>query len=349
MMELIDEICDVLDISGSVKDGVKAKITGTIQNGIEYKKWEKIFIEAGRYIASYENNGLQQNDIRNILFSTENMKELAKNMYDSDPYHFERNLESNLESVLACSSMDAYNQETCLKHFMEIVINDLKRSFPEIINRSLLAESRDNIIGLRGDLKSQSDMICQILENTQDLRREKDYQRSSCRRIAFFEDSVSSDDGIDWHLMSLDINIFDESVENQKMAAIEAIGHWKNEREQYPGWYIAPYEVHRRIQYKTMQYSRWIRIDFLQLDDQLDLCYEFVWRCETGMLAYDRYLQKGIYEIWRAYLNKLKNEGEGIIEREGSGLETGFILDWFFSGNIVRKEENQNGKIFCRN
>lgn len=129
MRELIGEICDVIDISGNVKDGVKAKITGTIRNGIEYKKWEKIFIEAGWSIASYENDGLQQNDIRNILFSTENMKKLAKYMYDSDPYLFERNLARNVESLLANSSMDEYNQEACLRHFMEIVINDLKKVF----------------------------------------------------------------------------------------------------------------------------------------------------------------------------------------------------------------------------
>lgn len=189
------------------------------------------------------------------------------------------------------------------------------------------------------DLKKQSDVLCRIFENTQDLKREQDYQRSSCRRIIFFEDGVSSDDGTDWHLTSLDINIFDESVENQKMAAIEAIGHWKNEREQYPGWYIAPYEVHRRIQYKTMQYSCWIRIDFLQLDEQLDLCYEFVWRCETGMLAYHGYLQKGIYEIWRAYLNKLKNEGEGVIEREGER-----VRNWFYIGLVLLREYREEGR-----
>lgn len=41
MMEIIDGILDVFDIQGSVTGGVKGKIIGTIQNGIEYKKWEK--------------------------------------------------------------------------------------------------------------------------------------------------------------------------------------------------------------------------------------------------------------------------------------------------------------------
>lgn len=57
------------------------------------------------------------------------------------------------------------------------------------------------------------------------------------------------------------------------------------------------------------------------------------------MLAYDRYLQKGIYEIWRAYLNKLKNEREGIIEREGKR-----VRNWFYIGLVLLREYREEGR-----
>jgi len=339
MTEIIDNICDVLDVPGSVADGVKGQIAGIIQNGIDCIKWEKIFIKAGRCIASYENNGLQQNDFRNVLFSQENMKKLAKFMRNSDLYHFEYNLAENLNSLLSNSGMETYNQEMCLHHFIQIVKNDLKKYFPEVINWSLLAETRDNTVELRSDSKRQTDLLLQILENTQDLKSGQDYQRSSRRSVPFPDDSISLEDGLDWYLMPLDINIFDDSIDNQKSAAVAAIGQWKSEREQYPGWYIAPCEVHRRLQYKTLQYSCWIRLNFLELDDELELCYEFVWRCETGMLSYNGYLQKGIYEIWRTYLNKLKNQGEGTAEREEDR-----IRKWFYIGKVLLREYREQGQ-----
>ena len=43
MLEIIESIYDVFDMSESVKEGVKGQIKGAILNGIEYKKWEKIW------------------------------------------------------------------------------------------------------------------------------------------------------------------------------------------------------------------------------------------------------------------------------------------------------------------
>lgn len=345
--DFLSKFIEEVDIPGIITDGIKKTAGEYIQNRISYHKWERIYVNAGQAVAGFEHDGTEESQVRNILFCEKNMKKLAKKMWDADYFAFEKILKENMHSVLEESSMSAGNQENCLEHFVQIVIGDIRKCMPQRIERSLWMDTRENTLQILDNQKRQfteneelryllSD-IRNRMQETEDQRQEakdqgQEYQRSSNRQNVVFGtvEGIAEED--EWHLASMQDGGFSEDPAIQKKVALEAINLWREEREAYPGWYVAPYKICQKIWGRTRGYEYLVGIGMLSLEEAFALCYEFVWRCETGKICYSACLQKNVYAIWEQY--------QACIDRE-KGYRT---EQWFYIGTILLREYREEGR-----
>lgn len=334
---------EIVNPAEMAHDTIKEKVNEFIEKSIDNKIWERIFVSAGQFVANYEHDKTEETEKRRIAFSKENMKVLAKAMLKVDFFQFENELFKNVKDLLAQNCMQNYNRERCLKNFTDIVLADIRKCFPYIMQLSFIMETRDNTHALLNNqyslIKSndqQLELLGQIYERIQN--QGINYQQNSNREDSFFNEYFQMANGNGWYLGSLLDEGLTENVSKQKECALSAIEQWREERTLYPGWYIAPYQVHIKLYRKTHQYEHWIRLDFLPLEKEMLLCYELVWRYETGMLLYSFYLQRNIRNIWDTYYRKIIQSCETDDERKKKNIE-----EWFYIGMVLLREYREDG------
>lgn len=310
-------------IGGTISDFIQEGVTKIPQLAfnrmIDKKKWIEIFVEAGQIIAGYETQaGEEQSQIRSILFQKENMKKLANHLYEKNPFVFENELERCLDDFLEKSGLTKENQRICKKHFTDIILRDIAELYPEK-KLSMLIQSIDTRVNQLGELGNKYyPMMEKILFFISELKKESqeiNYQRHSNRSSTV----AKSQKKIDWKLSSG--NYYEED------ALKNLVEKWKEERLQYPGWIIVPNRIRIHLKFYT-------RINFgkefpsLAITKKLTVIYELIWRFETGMLSFDGYLQKQVYDCWLQYNQSQLKEQENY----------GQIKEWFFIGRTLLRE-----------
>lgn len=330
-------LLNALDISGRAIGCMKEKAGSFIGKQIDYYTWEKIFIGGGQAVAEYEKDGTEESDIRAVVFCKENMQTLAKEMWETDAFFFEETLTERIRSILDNRCMDKRNQKHCVNHFLQIVLGDIRKIKPEWMAYSLLMETRENTSEILDNQQRQfmqtrelEKMLVGIGNRMQEIGQ--DYQCGSSRQEVFSDKEREAADAEKWHLASMMNRDFSRAPEAQKNTALEAINRWRQERESYPGWYVAPYEIYQKLWGKTKGYEYLIHEGLLPLEETLVLCYEFVWRYEIGKLIYSSWLQQKVYEIWNQYRQSI------------AGGKRNQMKEWIYIGTALLREYREDGR-----
>lgn len=334
--EFLTEFSEALDVPGMAADAIKEGMVGLVRKRIGYFVWEKIFVRAGQSVAEYEHDNTEESDIRAIAFCRENMKALAKEMWSADDFHFQEILDRNICSMLEESCMEENNRKRCRNHFLQIVMGDIYKNYPDRIERSLLMENWAYTSEILDNQQMQFQETRQIVEILQDIRdgmqeNGQEYQRSS-KRQDLFSGREEEAGGDEWYLASMMGDRFAQEPEAQRKTAMEAISLWKQEREAYPGWYLAPYKIYRKLWGRTKGYEYLMRSGLLSPEEELALCYEFVWRYETGKMIYDSWMQKNVHRIWKQYQEYV------------DGAEENQICQWIYLGTVLLREYREDGR-----
>lgn len=324
--------------SGLIEGG--KNVFGVIAKKIlDEKQLEEILVQAGEYIANYESDGTEESELRQIVFSADNMRMLARAMQAVDEFHWMTVLEQNIGNLLDKSAMSEDNKERCKTHFMEIVRTDLAKIYPQTYERTLALRTNDNTVAIMGQIleikQSIGRTLYEIVESVQKENLSQERQEQSDRNAV----DTRKDNGKSvrakktWNLKTLHVKGIRASKTAEKEEILTLTQIWRQERKNYPGWYIMPYSIRKKLELNTREEGLLQCKDVVSCEEMLEFCYEYVWRCEKGMLLYDMRIQKNIRSIWNEYAQKIQEDEE--TERRAY---------WFYIGQALLREYREDGQ-----
>ena len=245
-----------------VLDGIGI-LAGDICNS---RKFRDIFLEAGEVVAAYEKDNTEECEIRQIIFCKDNMLKLAKGMKDVSGFEWSKTLGIYLDDLLRESTLTAEQKNNCKIHFVEIVKNEIMYCYREIHQQNLIGETASEVKGIRQDLRR----VVNLLEDQQFEQRDRKIQEYSSRskRDFLIDTDNSQEKKITWKLSHHYNHGGFRSEEERKKKILYITDLWKNERENYPDWYIPPYHICCELQWsfeenQLLQPSKEISIEEL--------------------------------------------------------------------------------------
>lgn len=322
-------------ITHTIENGIQSLPGYLFNSHIESTEWIRMFVDAGRIVANYENGSNdEQDDVRRIVFSEETMISMAKYLYQSSPFDFANNLKLCLDKLINKSNLDEDNRKRCKEHFLSIIMDEIKDKFPDVYQKNMIQSVHDDmsVYGNNSIVKYDLDDIYDLINGAVDdislIKREviKEHAFSNGSNTNI---PVYSAQKIKWILSRSKGWVYEYS----KDELLELAAAWRKEREEYPGWIVVPFNVSRELSWKTPDYFG-KALDDMELTEKLVLLYEYVWRNETGMLSYSRNTQQKVYSVWMEYYAWLH---ENDIDNH--------LSEWFFMGRALLREfrEDRNG------
>ncbi|MDE6851450.1 MAG: hypothetical protein K2J67_03040, partial [Lachnospiraceae bacterium] len=307
-------------LGDEIKDSGRKYLT----KWIDRKRWEAIFVEAGNAVAEFENyHSDEQSEIRSIVFGRDNMIKLADWLWEKGSLEFKKNLEDCLESLLNQSGLLEENIDNCKCHFMDVVMKDIKEQFAFVAEKYREQETYDMIQQNGRILQYQNIVLQEILSEVQSQTvgsKPINYQ-SKNRRKGGTEIRRYRERWVLSRSNHSDFMAFDQEQFR------DMIHIWREERKEYPGWFIIPGNVRKELYYKTT-YFFGNNLEIISVEEKLLALYEFVWRYETGMLSYDKPFQRQVFYVWKQYQSILEDD-----EYVAKGVK-----EWFFVGRALLRE-----------
>lgn len=133
-----------------------------------------------------------------------------------------------------------------------------------------------------------------------------------------------------WNLKFYQTDGLFGSNEKRKAEVIGLTKHWKEERELYPGWYIAPVTKREILASYTRDESLLWKTADLSMQEKIDFAFELVWRHETGFIVFSQILQNHIFELWKEY----KDKGDWSAQDKNE--------KWFYIGQSLLREYRED-------
>ena len=133
-----------------------------------------------------------------------------------------------------------------------------------------------------------------------------------------------------WNLKFYQTDGLFGSNEKRKAEVIGLTKHWKEERELYPGWYIAPVAKREILASYTRDESLLWKTAELSMQEKIDFAFELVWRHETGFIVFSQILQNHIFELWKEY----KDKGDWSAQDKNE--------KWFYIGQSLLREYRED-------
>ena len=207
---------------------------------LDKKQFEAIFVSAGKTVAEYEKDNTEQNDIRRILFCEETMRLLANEIRKSNSFDWLKDLDRCVNDLLSLSELDSINKARCKKHFEDIVIYQIKKLFPQRYGSYCQGAIHDNVNSLMASTQSSNETLNKILELMS--QNDGEYNQKSPTTHEDWQDK-SSYTLHKWHLERVEVDGIFAHKDSYTDDIIKLTETWQKERDEYPGWYIIPYNT----------------------------------------------------------------------------------------------------------
>lgn len=286
------------------------------------KQFEAIFVSAGKTVAEYEKDNTEQNDIRKILFCEETMRLLANEIRKSNSFDWLNDLDRCVNDLLSLSELDSINKARCKKHFEDIVIYQIKKLFPQRYGSYCLGDIHDNVNSLMASTQSSNETLNKILELMS--QNDGEYNQKSPTTHEDWQDK-SSYTLHKWHLERVEVDGIFAHKDSYTDDIIKLTETWQKERDEYPGWYIIPYNTAVELSMYTDENGLLQKHETEDIDVMLDFAYELCWRRIKTMLPYSEYEVFHLRQIWDKYYIKIKENAGGSDK----------IRKWFYIGQIL--------------
>ena len=275
---------------------------------LDKKQFEAIFVSAGKTVAEYEKDNTEQNDIRRILFCEETMRLLANEIRKSNSFDWLKDLDRCVNDLLSLSELDSINKARCKKHFEDIVIYQIKKLFPQRYGSYCLGDIHDNVNSLMASTQSSNETLNKILELMS--QNDGEYNQKSPTTHEDWQDK-SSYTLLEWHLERVEVDGIFAHKDSYTDDIIKLTETWQKERDEYPGWYIIPYNTAVELSMYTDENGLLQKHETEDIDVMLDFAYELCWRRIKTMLPYSEYEVFHLRQIWDKYYIKIKENAGG--------------------------------------
>ena len=115
---LIGKAANSLDIKGAIIGKTLDFIIQFINNRVNEKKWKNLFLETGEQVV--------KNDLL-VIFSKDNMQNIAEKSYDKRGYELISYLENEIVELFIEYGVSERNAHEYSYHFIQIILDELKQ------------------------------------------------------------------------------------------------------------------------------------------------------------------------------------------------------------------------------
>lgn len=282
-------------------------------------------------------NTLFLNDLQ-AAFSIDNLREILKEIRKDNAFDMEEALRQKLNDLCETYYVENANRiiDSLVQMFFELTVmnnpelegrlffNRISRNQEEI--KTLLATGLSEI---KNELSFISGVSYELIK--------PDYERVHTENGTVVGDD---EDLFAWNLKFYQTDGLFGSNEKRKTEVEGLTKHWREERELYPGWYIAPVTKREILSSYTRDELLLWKTSDLSIQEKIDFAFELVWRHETGFIVYSQILQNHIFELWKEY----KDNDDWSVQDKNE--------KWFYLGQSLlreyREEMNWNSwqKVF---
>lgn len=145
---------------------VKKKIDDVMENC----KWQKLFVTTGSFLINSPDTLIKFQQDLCLVFSKDNLSQIAKNLQDKRGYKFRRLLHRELYDLMVRYEIPAKEAETYIYHFMKIIINYLEENDPDKTLEMFLGDLKKETENHFFTLESKLELV---LKKIADLKEEK--------------------------------------------------------------------------------------------------------------------------------------------------------------------------------
>lgn len=154
-------------------------VLGYIKEKIDSQKEEndliKLFSESADFLVKHENDKSAFYDDLMRVFSEENIKEIALKAKEKSGFEFKDELSEQLRTLLMSYELDTDNVERCINHFLELIIEGIRKDVPDLYDKMLLKDWGDDVKNKLDIIEHRLDALKEIENAIGPLRRKKIY------------------------------------------------------------------------------------------------------------------------------------------------------------------------------
>ena len=161
---MIEKIQDT--IVNLLLEGIQKKIA-SVKEGC---KWQKLFVDTGKFFLSNPEVLVKFEEDLYLVFSSENLGKIANKLKDINGYNFHKILHKELYDLMMSYEIPINKAETYIHKFMEVIITYLEENYPSKTMEMFLGNMREEVENHFTTLESKMDLV---LNKILELNKEK--------------------------------------------------------------------------------------------------------------------------------------------------------------------------------
>ena len=320
---ILENLCD------NYSDSIIGKAASTSRDYLKNRNVDSKINEVASCLTGLKckDNTLFLNDLQ-AAFSKDNLQKILKEIRKDDAFDMEEALRQKLNDLCVAYYVD--NADKIIDSLVQMFFELTAMNNPELEGRlffNRLSRKQEELKTLLttglSEIKNELSSISGVSYGL----RKSDYERVHIENGTVIGDDK---DLFTWNLKFYQTDGLFGSNEKRKAEVIGLTKHWKEERELYPGWYIAPVAKREILASYTRDESLLWKTAELSMQEKIDFAFELVWRHETGFIVFSQILQNHIFELWKEY----KDKGDWSAQDKNE--------KWFYIGQSLLREYRED-------
>ena len=320
---ILENLCD------NYSDSIIGKAASTSRDYLKNRNVDSKINEVASCLTGLKckDNTLFLNDLQ-AAFSKDNLQKILKEIRKDDAFDMEEALRQKLNDLCVAYYVD--NADKIIDSLVQMFFELTAMNNPELEGRlffNRLSRKQEELKTLLttglSEIKNELSSISGVSYGL----RKSDYERVHIENGTVIGDDK---DLFTWNLKFYQTDGLFGSNEKRKAEVIGLTKHWKEERELYPGWYIAPVTKREILASYTRDESLLWKTADLSMQEKIDFAFELVWRHETGFIVFSQILQNHIFELWKEY----KDKGDWSAQDKNE--------KWFYIGQSLLREYRED-------
>ncbi|MEJ8774952.1 hypothetical protein [Blautia sp. HCN-1074] len=320
---ILENLCD------NYSDSIIGQAASTSRDYLKNRNVDSKINEAASCLTGLKcrDNTLFLSDLQ-AAFSKDNLRAILKEIRKDDAFDMEEALRQKLNDL--CEAYYVDNADKIIDSLVQMFFELTAMNNPELEGRlffNRLSRKQEELKTLLttglSEIKNELSSISGVSYGL----RKSDYEHVHIENGTVIGDAK---DLFTWNLKFYQTDGLFGSNEKRKAEVIGLTKHWKEERELYPGWYIAPVAKREILASYTRDESLLWKTAELSMQEKIDFAFELVWRHETGFIVFSQILQNHIFELWKEY----KDKGDWSAQDKNE--------KWFYIGQSLLREYRED-------
>lgn len=287
-----------------------------LQSIAEKKKFKDIVVESGKEIYQHKGESEETEKVK-LVFSEVRMQELAERLSVLSPIQWERCAIQEIYINCISNEVSEESAKKCADDYWTVLKDRIIKDFPGKYDSVLINEISHQI----EEFATQSQAGLLALGNIFNSRMDALEERFALKPVVYNASEemvlnkeipfIAVNDHVDeWYISTQYEKSFKKDGIGKKQELIRITSCWRQEREEYPNWYIMPHEYHVRVKHNTYLADWMGKFEEFDIVELLDFYFEYCWRWNTSMFFIKNYELQQVMKFWFYYYDTLDAKEE---------------------------------------